>query len=402
MGILDGIRSIEELSLDGQRLFLRLDADLAPAQETGLSSERLSRALPSIEHAVKAGARVVLASRMAEPKDKRGSVTLEPLAERLSERLKTEIFLPDSCIGDAARKVIQDLRPGQICLLENLGAFAEEEQNEDAFARLLARFAEVYVNDALADSEHSLASLETLPRLVRERGMSLGMAAELRALARFAEPTEAPFVLVLGGGGALERLDLLEALLERVSAVLVAGTLGNTLLAARGYDLKESRFDRSLLARGRALLTRARDRKVEVMLPVDLVVGESTGATSGQIAPAASIPADSVALDIGPKTLELYGARVAKAKSALWCGTFGAPKNPAFGSNILEFSRHFAVADSDRVRVVIGEDTRAALLAVPLEIKSTIGFISTGGRASLELIKRRRLPGVEALRSGAP
>ncbi len=400
MGILDGIRGLDELTLDNRRLFLRLDFDLVPAKPSALDEERLSRALPSIEHALKAGARLIVASRIGDSK-RGGGATLEPLAERLSERLKSEVFLPDDCVGDAARKVVQDLRAGQLCLLENLGAYAEEQQNEESFARKLASFADVYVNDALSDSEHAYASLDALPRIVRERGMGLALAAELRALAGVAD-SAAPFTAIIGGGAVLERLELAETLLERCNVLLAAGTLGNTLLAARGANLQESRVDRTLLARGRALLSRARDRGVELVLPVDLLVAESTAGANSQVVPASNVPSGTLALDIGPKTLELYGERVQKARTALWCGAFGAPRSPTFASNITEFCGKFASGDVERVRVVVGDDTRAAVLDLPPELKSTIGFVSAGGRASIELIKKRRLPGIEALRSGAP
>jgi phosphoglycerate kinase len=304
-------------------------------------------------------------------------------------------------VGDAARKVVQDLRPGQICLLENLGAFPEEEQNEESFAHKLARFADVYVNDALSDCEHAYASLDALPRLIRERGMSLALAAELRAIAGIVDRTAPPFVLALGGGSVADRLDLLESLLERCNVVLVAGALGNTLLAARGADMKDSRIDGAVLARGRALLTRARDRGVELVLPLDLLVAESTAGANSQVVAATSVPAGNMALDIGPKTLELYGDRVRKARTALWWGAFGAPRSPTFAGNISEFSAKFAPPDAEHVRVVVGDDTRAAVSSLSPELKSTIGFVSAGGRASIELIKRRRLPGIEALRSGA-
>lgn len=400
MGLLAGIRSIEELSLEGQRAFLRLDLD-EPKQRSGAARERRVRAaLPTIERAVKAGAKVVLAARLGRPSapEQASELSLEPVGALLSELLKSEVFLPDDCIGDAARKVVQDLRPGQICLLENLGFHPEEAGNDEGFAQKLARFADVYVNDALRDSDAAEASVATLPRLVRNRGMGLELAKELATLSLVVESPKRPFVLVVGGGNAKEKFDLIESLLDRVDAVLLGGAVANALLAARGVDLKDSPLDNGLLARGRALLARARDKKVDFLLPSDVMVAANASAGDEQAVTVAGVPAGTRVVDIGPETLATFAERVGRAETALWCGPLGIRDNAAFRANTLEFARRFG--EASRVRVVIGGDTQAAIADAGEELSNLVGFVSAGGRASLSLIQGRKLPGIEALRGG--
>jgi phosphoglycerate kinase len=400
MAILDGIHTLDELKLENQRAFLRLDLDVPVENGKLVRDDRLRAALPTIQHALKAGARVVLAARLGDPGGRVvPSLSLLPIAERLSELLATEVYLPDDSVGDAARKVVQDLRAGHICLLENLGFHEEEASNDEGFARKLARFADVFINDSLRDSNRSVASLDALPRLVRERGMGAALAGELTALSRIYEKPERPLVLVVGGDNAAEKLDFIQAWLPRVDAILVGGTLGNTLLAARGTDLGASMVDRSLLARGRALLSAARDGDVELLLPVDLVVTEDEAAPAGRVVAVGPLGKGTFAMDIGPKTAETYAARTKRAKMLLWNGPLGLTKNPAFAQGTLSFAQ--GIAEGLPFRVLVGDDTQAALQHADEELTNKIGFVSASGRAGLELIEGRRLPGLEALRGGA-
>lgn len=396
MGLLDGILSIDELSLENQRVLMRLDLDV---DDKTADRARLRAARASIEHATRAGARVVLAAHRGTPE---GSVnealSLEPVAASLSELLGTDIYLPDDCVGDAARKVVQDLRPGQVCLLENLDFYAEERENDEAFARKLAAYADVFVNDSLRDSQRSRASTDQLARIMRKRCMGPRLKAELTALARIIE-TERPLALVVGGSNAGAAIGLVETLLDRVRVVLAGGTLGNTLLAARGNKLQKSAVDSTLLARSRALVSLARDRGVELVVPADLVVAESAQAKAGSVANPNSVGEGSMALDVGPKTLELFEKRLAGAKGVVWTGALGAGKNPAFREGTLGFAA--LLGQSNAFSVTLGDDTAEAISHAAEDVLCKFGLVSTAGRAALELIEGRKLPGIEALRGGA-
>lgn len=395
MGILDGLRSIEELSLEHQRVFVRTDFG-APADDASPDPVKLGQVVPSIEYALKAGARVVLAARVLAGGE---APTLEPFAVELAKLLACDVYLPDDCVGDAARKVVQDLRPGQVCLLENLARHPEEADNDEGFARELCSYADVYINDSLRESRFAHASSNQLPRMLRERAMGLRLKGELSALTRVTEKLERPFVVVAGGADASHAFEFVQTFLERADAVLVGGTLGNTLLAARGQNMKASSVDPSLLARGRGLLNLARDRGTDVVLPSDVMVAAGPHASSAHAYASDALSDGQMALDIGPKTLERFAAWLPRAKTVLWCGPLGAYKNPTFAAQTLEFAR--LLSEISGFGVVVGDDTLHALSQAQTAVTSRIGFVSTAGRSSLEVLEGRRLAGLEALRSGA-
>ncbi len=391
----DAFRSLDELTLAHQRVLIRVDFDVPLDANGELRSDRkLRTALPTIQKALKEGARVVLATHLGAAGDP--PVSLEPVAGRLAELLGQEVYLPDECIGDAARKVVSDLREGQLCLLENLRFAAEEAQNDDAFARRLMGLCDVYVAEAFGVSHLTQASLVALPRMIKERCIGYRFQAELEALSRVVGSTQKPFVGILGGATLSEQLPVLEAMLRRCDSICVGGGVANTLLAARSVDMKESIFERDQLALGRALLTRARDQKVDLLLPVDVAVGRDGEATESQTVSVGSIPDGTGAFDIGPRTLDAFRARIQTAKLALWNGALGVLENPAFSGGTRGLLG--ALGEAPAFGVVTGDALAAAATAPGLELESQIGFVSAGGVASLVFIEGKKLPGVEALR----
>jgi phosphoglycerate kinase len=398
MNVLDGIRCIDELSLQNQRVFIRVDFNV-PLDKSGkvTDDERIKKALPTVKFAVEAGARVILASHLGRPKGAPDpKYSMEPVGSRLSELTGWEVHLPDDCIGDSAKKVIADLRGNQICLLENLRFYAEEEKNEEGFARQLAALCDVYVNDAFGAAHRAHASVDALPQLIEERGMGFLIRDEVRALARVAYNPERPFVAVLGGAKVADKIGVIEALFEKCDALCIGGAMANTLLAARGVDVKASKIEKDWLARGRTLLEKARDRKVELLLPRDVVVAPSIDAAEGKVVGVDAVPEGHLALDVGPATVESYGARIKSAKTVFWNGPMGLFENSAFAAGTMGIAR--ALTQSLGFTVVGGGDSVAAINAAGPELAAKIGFISTGGGASLEFIEGKRLPGIEALR----
>jgi phosphoglycerate kinase len=391
---LPGFRTIDELPLARQRVLIRVDFDVELDAAGNLGNDRkLLSALPTIRKALDEGARVVLATHLGGEKEPPQS--LEPVAAKLAELLRQEVFLPDECVGDAARKVVSDLREGQVCLLENLRYAPEEARNDETFARKLAALCDVYVGEAFACSHLSAASIVALPRLVQDRGVGYRLRAELEALSPSGRVRERPCIGYLGGGSLTSKLDVLELMLKRCEAVCLGGAVANTLLAAKSLDLKTSVVEREQLALARNLLTRARDQKVELLLPVDVLVGTNGDALEGRAVSVGSIPDGSGAFDIGPRTLEAFTARLAGAKTAIVNGALGMLENPAFASGTTGLLR--ALAQAPTFGVVSGGS--AARAAYGAEItESELGFISTGDVASLVLIEGKKLPGVDALR----
>jgi phosphoglycerate kinase len=399
MGLLDGIRTIDDLALANQRVFIRVDFNVPLDKASGkiTNDERIRASLPTIKRAIEAGARVVLASHLGRPKGERApKYSLEPAAARLSELIGQDVILPDDCIGDAAKKVVSDLRPGQVCLLENLRFHAEEEKNVESFTRELATLCDVYLNDAFGSSHREHSSVFGLPRLVRERGMGYLLRDEVKALARVTESPEKPFVAVLGGAKVSDKIGVIEALLGKCDALCIGGAMANTFLAAKGNDLKKSLLEADELPRARSLLDKARDRGVALVLPTDLVVAEGVDATSGKIVGVGSVPDGHMALDVGPETVKAFAGWLAKAKTVFWNGPMGLFENKAFAAGTNGVAE--AMASSSGFTVVGGGDSVAAIHAAGPELVKKIGFISTGGGASLELIENGTLPGVEALR----
>ena len=389
------IAGIDELQLAHQRVLVRVDFDVPLGDHGEVADDRkLRAALPTLHKALQEGARLVLATQLTDKADK--PISLEPVALKLAELLGRDVLLPDECVGDAARKVVGDLREGQVCLLENLGFAAEELSNDEGFARRLAALCDVYVAEAFGCAHLTQASLVALPKLLKVKGMGYRVQAELSGLARAAVTVQKPFVGILGGTGLLENLEVLELMLGRCDSVCVAGVPGSTLLAAREQDLKESRFERDQLALGRALLAKARDRRIELLLPSDVVVASSAEAAEGRAVGVGSIPDGSGAFDIGPQTLSAFQARIAQAQTVLMHGALGKLENPAFAAGTRGVLN--ALSETPAFGVVTGTAATALAEQAGAELESKIGLVSTGGMASLAVIEGQKLPSIEALR----
>ncbi len=403
MDSVEGIRSVDELQLEGKRVFIRVDFNVPLDKQTRAitDDDRIQAALPTIRYAMEAKAKVILASHLGRPKGKPApEYSLEPVGARLSELTGWDVLLPDDCIGDGAKKAVADARDGQLVLLENLRFHAEEEKNDEGFARELASLCDVYVNDAFGAAHRAHASVDALPRLMRVRAMGFLMKNELTSLRRITDSPARPFVALLGGAKVTDKIGVLEALLAKCDALCIGGAMANTLLAARGADMKSSKIEKDQLAYSRTLLEKARDSGVDILLPVDLVVAESLEATAGRAAKPVSMPPGTLALDIGPETVALFRARVEKAKTVFWNGPMGLFENPAFASGTLGVAQ--ALAATSGFTVVGGGDSAAALRQAGEDIAAKIDFISTGGGAALELLEGKKLPGVEALRAPVP
>jgi phosphoglycerate kinase len=398
MTTLAGIRCIDELELARKRLFIRVDFNV-PLDKSGeiTDDDRIVRALPTIKHAIEAGARVILASHLGRPKGKPApEYSLEPCAARLSELLDKDVTLPDDCLGDAAKKVVMDLREGDVCLLENLRYHAEEENNDEAFARQLMETCDVYVNDAFGAAHRAHASVHALCRLMNARAMGFLIRDELTSLSRLTNEPSKPFVAVLGGAKVTDKIGVIEALLSKCSGLCIGGAMANTLLAAQGHDLRASKIEKDQLALGRTLIDKARDRGVGLFLPTDVVVATSLDSTEGKVVPAGAIPDGHMALDVGPETVERFAKQITDAKTVFWNGPMGLFKNATFARGTFGVAR--AVASTSGFTVVGGGDSAAAVRAAGDDIATKIDFISTGGGAALELIEGKKLPGIEALR----
>ena len=390
------IRRIRDLNIEGRRLFIRVDFNVPLDAGKVSDPSRIEASLPTLRHAMERGAKVVLASHAGRPKGKKKpEYSLEPVGEALAELLHCEVLLTDDCISDAAGKIINDLRDGQVALLENLRFHPGEEANDEAFARELAKLADVYVNDAFGAAHRAHASVSALPRLFRERGIGLLMEQEIAALERLRTANAHPFVAVLGGAKVSDKIGVLEALLDRVDALLIGGAMANTFLSAQGLAVGKSLVEADKLPLARSLLQRAAERKVKLLLPVDVVVAASTSADAGQVVSVREIPETSMALDIGPQTVEAFRQVILPAKALFWNGPLGLFEHKPFSAGT--FGVAAAGAECAGFTVVGGGDSVAAVNQA--DLASRYKHVSTGGGASLEYLEGRPMPGIEAVRT---
>jgi phosphoglycerate kinase len=396
-----GIRSIRDLPIENKRVFLRVDFNVPLEGSKITDDSRIREALPTIKHTLERGARLVCASHLGRPKKGPDpKYSLEPAAARLAELLGQDVTLPEDCVGDAAKKVVYDLRGGSICLLENLRFHPEEEKDDEAFCRELAELADVYVDDAFGAVHRAHASVHGLAKLFRDRGCGFLLEKEIAALGKIVTAPEKPYVAVLGGAKVSDKIAVVESLLEKVSALIVGGAMANTFLAARGNNMQASLVETDKVALARTILDKARDRRVDVLLPVDVVVAPGVGASAGTVVNVDALPPNTMALDIGPASVKAFAARFADAKTVFWNGPMGLFERPAFAEGTFGVAR--AIANSSAFTVVGGGDSAAAVYAAGGDIASKMKHISTGGGAALELIEGKKLPGIEVLRTGEP
>jgi phosphoglycerate kinase len=397
MPLLDRIESFEKLDVASRRVFVRIDADVPLADGRVSDDSKLRESLPTLKHLLAAGARVIVAGHIGKQKkdSKKSSTSIEPVAAQLAALLSQDVVLADECVGDGVRKVVHDLRDGRVAMLENLRMHEGEDADDEVFARDIAKFVDVYVNDSLRASLQKSASVHTLAKVIVTRAAGACLRRELEAMDRWIDRAERPSVAVIGGGRVESKLLLLESLLGRVDEVLLGGAVANTVLVALGKKLGKSSIDPNKLAAARDWFARAKERGVDVHLPVDLVAAPATDAKEGRVSSVDGFASDAMALDVGPDTLEAYRQRLMRSKTVLWDGPMGFAENPVFFAGTAVIGR--AIVDAAGYSLAVGDDTAAAAYKSGLGVR--LSHVSRGGPAAIELIEGRTLPGVEALRT---
>jgi len=392
------LKTIDALDLAGKRVFIRVDFNV-PLDETGRVTDdaRIRAALPTVQHAVKARAKVILASHLGRPKGKpedREKLSLEPAAVRLSELLRQDVILADDCVGDGVKKLVKDLKEGQVLLLENLRFHPEEEQNDEEFAKELASLADVWVNDAFGTAHRAHASTAGMARFVKEKAAGFLIQKEVQYLGKALGNPARPFVALVGGAKVSDKIKVLDNLIARADAICIGGAMAYTFLAAQGVPVGKSLVEKDKLDLARQILERAVARKVDLLLPVDHVCGAEPKETAKRVVvDDRAIPADLMGLDIGPKTLDRYRQRILGAKTVFWNGPMGLFEQKPWAEGTFGVAK--AMAESPAVTVVGGGDSAAAVEEAGLVEKMT--HVSTGGGASLEFIEGRVLPGIQVL-----
>jgi phosphoglycerate kinase len=392
------VKYLDELSLSGKRVFIRVDFNVPLDEQQHVTDDtRIREALPTIQKALELGGKVVLASHLGRPKGADKKLSLMPAARRLSELLGRthEVLMADDCVGEGVGKMAKDLKPGQVLMLENLRFHKQEEANDEAFARELASFADVYCNDAFGTAHRAHASTAGMAAFVKERCAGFLMRKEIEKLGKLIKSPDKPFVVILGGAKVSDKIKVIENLLPKCNAMLIGGAMAYTFLKADGAQVGKSRVEEEKLPLAMRLLDMAKQHGVELVLPVDHIVGTSPDEKSEAIdVPDRNIPADKMGLDIGSKTRALFTQHIRNAKTVLWNGPMGVFEVPAFAEGTKSVATAMAL-NTQAFTVVGGGDSAAAVNDLGLGAKMT--HVSTGGGASLELLEGIKLPGIAAL-----
>jgi phosphoglycerate kinase len=387
--------SIRDLDLKGKRVFLRVDFNVPLSEEGAITDDtRIRAALPTIELALRKGARLIIASHLGRPKGKPNpKMSMRPAAARLGELLGKPAPFAADCIGEDAKLKAGALRDGEVLVLENLRFHAEEEKNDPGFAGQLAALAEVYVDDAFGAAHRAHASIEAITHFLSPCAAGLLMEKELESLGRAIGNPAHPYVVIVGGAKVSDKIGFLQNLAGLADSILIGGAMAYTFMKAQGLEVGRSKVEEDKLDLARGLLKFVAEHQVKLLLPSDHIVAEKIDAAAPPEVRTDGIPADRVGVDIGPATRTAYAREIAAAKMIVWNGPMGVFEIPSFAEGTLAVAR--AVADSGAFSIVGGGDSVAAVTRAG--VASKITHISTGGGASLEFLSGMKLPGVEAL-----
>jgi phosphoglycerate kinase len=389
--------TIRDVDVAGKRVLVRVDFNVPLEDGKVTDDSRIRASIPTIHYLLTHGARVILASHLGRPDGKvQDGLRLRPVAGRLSQLLGRNVPVTGDALGIGTVDAVKRLRNGELLLLENLRFHAEEERNDPAFARQLAEYAEIYVNDAFGTAHRAHASTVGVAQLLPPYAGFL-MEREIAMLSRLLEDPGHPFAAIVGGAKVSGKLKVLDSLLAKVDVLILGGGMANTFLLAQGKSVGKSLAEHDMVEEARRVLAAADKAKVKVILPVDVVVAkEVTRGTEYKTIPAEKIPASWHIVDVGRATLDLMEEALAEAKSVFWNGPLGVFEIPSFAHGTRSIARFLAArADAGATVVVGGGDSVAAIQQQGLAERFT--HISTGGGASLEFLEGRELPGVAVL-----
>ena len=384
-------KSVRDVDVAGKKVLLRCDFNVPLKGGVITSDKRIVAALPTIRYLLDNGAAVVACSHMGKPKGEiKPELSLKVVAERLSQLLGIEVKMADDVVGDSAKKLASELKPGEIMLLENLRFEIGETKNDPEFAKKLADMAELYVSDAFGTVHRAHASTAGVAAYLPAVCGFL-IEKELGVMGKALEDPERPFVAILGGAKVSDKLNVINNLLEKVDTLIIGGGMAYTFMAAKGYGVGKSLLDSEMM-------DKAEKKGVRLLLPVDTVVAKSfpdpiDAALDVTTVAVDAIPDDMMGLDIGEKTREQFADAAKNAKTVVWNGPMGVFENPTLAAGTIAVAK--ALAESDAITIVGGGDSAAA--CEQLGFADRITHISTGGGASLEFLEGLELPGVACL-----
>jgi phosphoglycerate kinase len=390
------MKYIDQIEMKGKRVFLRVDFNVPMDKNGNVTGDKRVRAsIPTINYALEKGAKLIIASHLGRPKGKRvAEMSLRPVVKVLSELLQKEVMFLDDCVGTAVEQTVGKMKEGDIILLENLRFYPGEDKNDPEFAKQLAALCDIYIDDAFAVSHRAAASNSAITQFVQTCAAGFLLKNEVEYFKKAMVNPAKPLVAIIGGAKVSDKIGLLDNLIEKVDKLIVGGGMAFTFLKAAGYEIGKSLCEENMLDLARNIVEKAKQKNVQFLLPVDVVVAESaTPEAEAIVCDVKQIPKDMMGLDIGPATISLFSEALQGVKTIVWNGPLGMFELAPFSKGTFALAN--TVANSGALSIIGGGDTDTAIKKAGLSAK--MSYISTGGGAFLEWLEGKTLPGIAAL-----
>lgn len=389
-------KTIRDIDLKNKKVLVRCDFNV-PFDEEGKISDnrRIVAALPTIKYLLEMGCKIILCSHLGRPKGEfKREFSLKPVAEELSRLLNVEVKLAEDVVGESASTLTNNMKEGEIVLLENVRFEAGEEKNDEELSKKLASFAEIYVNDAFGTAHRAHSSTTGVASFLPAVSGFL-IEKELEFLGNALENPQRPFVAILGGKKVSDKIGVIDSLLEKVDTLIIGGGMAYTFFKSMGYNVGNSICEEDKLELAQSLIKKAEEKHVKLLLPIDNVLADEFSPNANtKVVASSEIPEGWEGLDIGPKTVELFEEELKNAKTIIWNGPLGLFEYEKFANGTNEIAKCLANLN-ETITIIGGGDSAAAVEKIGLADKMT--HISTGGGASLEFLEGKKLPGIEAL-----
>lgn len=389
-------KTIKDIDIKGKRVLVRCDFNVPLDENKNITdNRRIVGALPTIKYLIDKNCKVILCSHLGRPKGQfRKEFSLNPVAKELSKLLNKDVKLADDIIGDSAKELVNNMKNGDVVLLENVRFDAREEKNDPEFAKKLSEFAEIYVNDAFGTAHRAHASTAGVAQYIPAVSGFL-MEKEINFLGTALEKPKRPFVAILGGKKVSDKIGVIDNLLEKVDTLIIGGGMTYTFVKAMGYNIGDSICEEDKVDLAKQLIEKAKSKKVKLLLPIDTKIGKEYDAnTKSKTVNIDQIPEGWQGLDIGEKTIKLYEDELQTAKTVVWNGPLGVFEFEQFAIGTNSIAKYLGDLN-DTITIIGGGDSAAAIQKLGIASKFT--HISTGGGASLEFLEGKKLPGVECL-----
>jgi phosphoglycerate kinase len=391
--------SIDNVDLKDKRVLVRVDFNVPLDENKNITDDRrITSSLPTIKKIISDGGKAILMSHLGRPKGGPDpKFSLKPVAKRLSELLNKEVKLSPDCVGEEAKKLVGQMKPGDVLLLENVRFHPEETKNDEAFSRRLSELGDVYVNDAFGSAHRAHSSTEGVTKFIKTSAAGYLMQKELDYLGEAISNPKRPYCAILGGAKISGKIDVINNLLDKVDILLIGGGMAFTFFKAEGKEIGKSLLEEEKIDVAKELLNKLKNSKVKFYLPLDVVISdEFKNESPYKVVDVDKIPSDKMGMDIGPKTIKAFRDEILLSKTIVWNGPMGVFEMENFSKGTMEIAEALAKATNQgAVTVVGGGDSAAAISKAGLE--NSVSHVSTGGGASLEFLEGKELPGVIAL-----